>query len=406
MKKIGALIFVLMVSACQYDNIEPDNTPNLRSLSISETKVAKSTNDFAFKIFNKIGEGEKENSFISPFSISVALAMVLNGAEADTRQSILQTIDFSDLTPDQVNHSYKDLTDLLFSIDKKVELGIANSVWFDQEFKVNPLFASIIQDQYDGRIQALDFNNSSSAKTINNWVESKTNGRIKDLLDKIGPDEIMFLINAIYFKGDWTYQFDKSLTKDASFKTIDGNTTNVKMMKSPGVTLNYFANADLQLVDIPYGNGQFNFTAIIPSTSKDFDSFISTINTTTLQSWIDQSTSVTTVLEMPRFKLTWKKDLKNMLEEMGMKTSGFPDLFEAAPSLQISRVVHQSFLEVNEEGSEAAAATAVGITFTSVGPLHPVTITIDKPFLFIIWEKHSGAILFMGKLVDPSLIPQ
>jgi serpin B len=284
-------------------------------------------------------------------------------------------------------------------MDRTVTLGIANSIWNDDSRPVHPDFASTIDTYYDGEARSLDFAAPSTKDEINGWVESKTQGKIKNLLEGIDPEEIMFLINAIYFKGEWTYQFDPLLTHQAPFRNLDGTTTSVQMMRSKGATIGYYANEKIQLMDIPYGNEQFNFTVIMPNVSSNLISVADELTAAELSEWIGASDSVSIELELPKFKMEWKKDIKVQLATMGMPMSDFPGLFQNFDDVEISRVVHQSFLEVNEVGSEAAAATAIGITFTSA-PATPTRITVDKPFLFVIREKHSGVILFMGQMVS------
>ncbi|MBX2967214.1 MAG: serpin family protein [Cyclobacteriaceae bacterium] len=410
MKPFKRLILILplvILFACHDSGVEPDNAPNLRTLSAAEVQVSQGANNFAFNLFRKLPSDPTDNSFISPLSVSIALGMVLNGADDEVRQSILNTIDFGDLTVNEVNEGFKDLTNLLLSMDRKVNFGLANSVWYENTLTVNPPFASVIENYYDGKIQGLDFTNSASKDVINKWVESKTNNRIKNLIGQIDPDEIMFLVNAIYFKGDWMHKFDKSRTKKALFTTLNGTTTEVDMMFSKGVTMKYKSTQDFQLADIPYGNGQFRFTILMPTDYSGITSLTKTLNAQTLNNVINEADSISIELELPKFKMTWKDDLKSSLEQLGMETQGFPLLFvEQLPPIEVSRVIHQSFLEVNEEGSEAAAATAIGMVTTTAGPSIPTKITIDKPFLFMIREKHTGAILFLGQLTNPAALQQ
>ncbi len=407
MKRLALILLIIVFSACQETAItpDPDNTPNLRTLSAIENQASKSSNDFAFNLFRNLPTEATNNSFISPLSVSMALGMLLNGAEGDVRESILNTIDFKDFTAEEVNEGFRDLTSLLLSMDKKVNFGLANSVWYKEDLTVNGRFASVIENYYDGKIKGLDFNNPASKDIINNWVESKTNNRIKDLIKEINPDHVMFLVNAIYFKGDWTHQFDKSKTKGAPFTTLSGATTQVDMMFSKGVSMKYKSTSDFQLLDIPYGNGQFSFTILMPHNYEHLPLIVEEMNAQSFNGLINESDSISVELELPKFKMKWEGDLKSSLGQMGMLMTGYPLLFEGpTPPLKVGQVIHQSFLEVNEEGSEAAAATAIGIETTSAGPSKPMKITIDKPFLFTIREKHSGIILFLGQLTDPDLL--
>ncbi len=399
MRKLFASLLIIACAACHETVVDPDNSPNLRTLSSAEIQVSGGSNNFAFDLYQNL-EFPSDNAFISPLSVGIALGMVLNGASDETGQSILNTIDFSDFTPAEVNQAYRDLTELLLGMDKKVAVGIANSVWYSQKYRVHQDFVSIIQQQYDGTVQSLNFDSESAKNTINRWVEDKTNNRIKDLINGISPDEVMFLVNTIYFKGDWTYRFDKSKTHEAPFQAIDGTTSPVNMMFSKGANVGFYQNADMKLINIPYGNKQFNFTIVVPH--SDFHEVVNGMDIPLLNQWVDQADTVTVELELPRFKMTWKDDLKATLKKMGMKMTGFPHLIETPDPLAISRVIHQTYLDVNEEGSEAAAATAIGVTLTSL-PSKPSRITIDKPFFFMIREKHSGVIVFMGQFVKPEV---
>jgi len=394
----------LPFASCQDSSVEPDNKPNLRTLSHAEQTLSDASNDFAFSLFRTVREADASpNTFISPLSVSMALGMTLNGASPETRESILNTINFGDLTADEVNKGYLDLTGLLLSMDKKVAMGIANSVWYSREYTASDPFIDRIEDYYGGLVEALDFSNPNAKNTINDWVASKTNDRIKNLIGGISPEEVMFLVNAIYFKGDWTYQFDKSKTHDAPFRMENGSTATVNMMFAKKVAMRRFENEALRLLDIPYGNEQFRMTILLPSGAKTVGDIAADLSAEQLNSWLAASDSIAPEFELPKFRIDWKRDVRDQLKSMGMKTTGFPELFEEDLDLEITRVIHQTYLDVNEEGTEAAAATAVGIGLTSAPP-PPLRITIDKPFVFLIREKHTGAILFMGQYKEPAAL--
>lgn len=401
MKKILSLVLIVLVAACNDSpDVQPDNTPNLRLMSAAEMQVSQETNNFAFDLFKSIDGSPTDNSFISPLSVSLALGMVMNGASAETKQSIINTLDYSEFTAAEVNQAYHDLAELLLSMDNTVTLGIANSVWYSRDYKAKQEFVDVIQQQYDGKIQGLNFASEDAKKAINHWVSEKTNKKITDIIQQIRPEEVMFLINTLYFNGKWTFKFDKAQTHDAPFKNIDGTTETVRMMSAEKATVGLFQNQDVQVVDVPYGNKQFNFTIVAPF--SDFNEVIKDLDASQLTDWLAQANTEQVMLEIPRFKMTWQQDLRTTLISMGMRMQDFPELFDPAPAreLEITRVVHQTYLDVNEDGVEAAAATKVGIGLV-MAPPPPPRITIDRPFLFMIREKHSGAILFMGKLVNP-----
>jgi serine protease inhibitor len=212
------LLSMLNLTACDSNYIEPENKPNLRTLSVSETEIVKSSNQFAFDLFVKAQTQNPENTFLSPLSVGIALAMTLNGADRETKQQIKNAIQFGNLTDEEINQGYKGLIELLLSMDRKVSMGLANSVWYKKPLLVQDNFSNTIRDYYDGTVQGLDFSNANSKGIINQWIESKTNNKIQDMIKEIDPADMMFLVNAIYFKGDWTYQFDKTKTHEADFK--------------------------------------------------------------------------------------------------------------------------------------------------------------------------------------------
>jgi len=404
MKKPIFALCVLFLFGCHNDpEVTPDNPPNLRALTATEMKVSGASNDFAFTLFRAVQEEPDLNVFLSPFSVSMALAMVLNGAEGETQQSILNTIDYGDMTAEEVNQAYRDLTSLLLSMDRTVNLGIANSVWYSDEFHIKEAFSTAIGEYYDGKVTALDFSNANAKNTINNWIEDKTNNRIQNMIQSISPSEVMFLVNAIYFKGDWTYQFQKSETHKADFTTTDGATTDVDMMHADGVKMLQHYNEELMLLDIPYGNEQFRLTLLVPHQPDKLESVAAKLSSEVLSAWLGETDSISVELELPKFTMKWKKELKPVLSSMGMNMKGFPNLFEENLPLEISRVTHQSFVEVSEKGTEAAAVTVIGVELTSFPPTPP-RITIDRPFIFLIREKQSNAILFMGQLTNPAAL--
>lgn len=402
MKRIAALfLIVLLVSCNDSSDVQPENTPNLRAMSATELQVSKSINNFAFDLFNNLNQVPTENSFMSPLSVSMALGMTMNGASDETQQSILNTIDYSEFTAAEVNQAYHDLTELLLSMDRTVTMGIANSVWYNHNYQVKPSFSSTVRQQYDAKVEGLDFSKNEAKNTINNWVADKTHDKITRAVDEIKPEHVMFLVNAIYFKGDWTYKFDKSQTSKSSFQTINGASVMVDMMRVNKASVSLFQNDDVQVVDIPYGNGQFSFTIVAPF--SNFNEVTANLNASQFTDWLAHTDSTQVILRMPRFKMTWDQELKGTLMNMGMKMQGFPHLFTSASNdLAITSVRHVSYLDVNEDGTEAAAVTVVGVGVTSAAP-EPI-ITINRPFLFVIREKHSGIILFIGKLVDPGTL--
>jgi serine protease inhibitor len=291
-------------------------------------------------------------------------------------------------------------------------MNIANSVWYRNTLTVKPDFKSIIETDYKGTVQGLDFSLPTSKNTINKWVGDHTNNRIKDVIKNIDPSLVMFLINAIYFKGDWAYQFDKTKTKSDNFYLDGGQIIQTEMMQAEKAIVSIFGHEKFSLVNIPFGNKQFEFSVLLPNSQHTTEDVIPELSADALSDWISQANEQTVELRMPKFKMKWKKTLNEDLSALGMPqafTPGyaeFPNFFENPIPLNIDFVDHHSFLEVNETGAEAAAVTVVGVVYTTSVIPRPRTIAINKPFIFLIREKHSGAILFMGQLKNPSLLEQ
>ena len=401
---IGIAFISLSCSENNDCNCDP---PELREISATEESIISSSNDFSFDIFSRINQTTpNKNLFISPLSISTALSMTSNGAIGETKVGIKNTLHQSDLTDEEINTAYKNLADFLTNLDPKVIMQLANSNWYKDEYHIEEAFKTILLEYYDAEVKAADFSDAATKDLINGWIEDKTNGKIKDMLDQIPSNAVMYLINAIYLKATWQYEFDKDKTAKEAFYLADGSVVQTDMMDGKGVKANIYIDNEFQFVEIPYGNGQFVFSIIMPSDSENLNSLISDLNYEQFNSEMLQKADTGTFeVYLPKFKIEYKLLLNDILSSMGMAQSfggnaDFSNLFVEELSLFISRVLHQSFIEVNEEGAEAAAATVVEIRETSAGP--PSHLSINKPFAFLIREKHSNTILFAGKLLDPT----
>ncbi len=368
-----------------------------------EKSVAARGNTFALEIFPALNAlQEDENILISPFSISTALSMTYNGARGETQTAMAEVLGFSDMSVDDVNLAYKNLTDYLTGADDRVTLDIANSIWADDGFAVDSAFIAVNRDYYNAESNTLDFGNPASVNTINQWVSNNTNQKIESIIDAIPPEAVMYLINALYFKAAWTWEFDPDLTADWPFYRYDGGTETVRMM-SQLAEFYYYQNEDMQIVDLPYGDEKFSMTLILPASGTDINGFIADITQSEWGSWMDSlSTEKTQVaVRLPRFTFEYKETLNDVLIALGMGPAFAmnADFTGINPfgGLYINRVLHKTFIEVNEEGTEAAAVTAVEVGYVSV-PAYP-QIVLNRPFLFAIREQESGTIFFMGKVL-------
>jgi serine protease inhibitor len=400
-----AVAVIIVCTRCsKNDDGNLPTEPVQISLDAAQTSLVKSGNSFAFDIFREImgKAGDTENIMMSPLSISYALSMTLNGANGATRDSMLKALRVSGITPAEINSSYKDLTWALLTVDKRVAISIANSVWTEKNFTVKKTFIDILTNFYDAESQQFDITDSSVPTRINNWISDKTNGLIKNMVDKLDNNTVMLLINAIYFKGKWKSEFDKDNTITTSFYKPSG-TISVPTMKQKSDFKVYIGNG-FKLGEFPYGQGNFVMDIILPDAQDGIAAILPNVTDASFSSWLNNLSAAKVDLSLPRFKYGFKEELKDVLTDMGMGIafSHSADLTNIADAgLQISKVTHQSFIETNEEGTEAAAATIVVIGTTSAGP-DSFTFNADHPFYYIIRETTTNTILFMGRVADPS----
>ncbi len=405
-RKLNFLLMLLMsllLLQCSKNPVTPDNPPP-RELTSAEKSLVESDNKFGLKLFREICAEEKEsNVFISPLSVSMALGMTYNGANGETQEAMQNALELSGLSLEEVNQSYKSLIELLTGLDPKVRFDIANSIWYRQGWNFEQDFLNLCKEYFDALVTGLDFGSSDAAKTINAWVDQSTNGKINKIVDdSIGDAFVMFLINAIYFNGTWTYQFDPDLTKDDKFILPDGTKKPCKMMSQQG-DYRYLFNSVFQAVDLPYGDGEFSMTVFLPCPEADINSLIAEFTQENWDEWVSSFSEQSLQLFLPRFKLECEFGLNQVLKSMGMdiafdpNRADFTRMFKPG-GIWIDAVKHKTFVEVNEEGTEAAAVTSVGIVDVSLPP----TVRVDRPFVFALRENHSQTILFIGKVVNPS----
>ena len=404
-KHISILIFLIsaLLSFKCYNLITTPGDNQIRSLTSSEQKLVSSSEIFGLNLFKSINnyEGDK-NIFISPLSVSMALGMTLNGANGSTYDSMKSVLELNGLTQQEINESYKSLISLLTSIDPKVIFTIANSIWYKNTYSFEQEFLNQNKDYFNAEVSPLDFSDPNSVNTINNWVNQNTNGKIPEIIQEIPLDYmVMYLINAIYFKGDWKYQFDKNATQDDIFTTSSGSQVTCKMMHQRERLSNYSNNL-FQAVDLPYGDSTFFMTIFLPKQGVDLNALINNLSSANWQSWLNNFHSTEGTILMPKFELKYKLKMNDVLASLGMGIafSGNADFTKMYKNggLNISEVLHKTYMKVDEEGTEAAAVTSVGVGVTSVSP--GFFMKVDRPFLFVIRERNSNSILFMGKVVN------
>lgn len=394
---ILSLVLLFLITGC--DTLEESKA---MVPSKQDSRVTTANNTFAFNIFKELnGEDLENNVFISPLSISEALAMTYNGAEGSTKEEIAEALAFGDLTKDEVNSGFKYVNQFLDKVDDKIQLEVANSLWIREGETINQDFIDLNKDAFNAMVESLDFSNENASNTINRWIDQSTNGLINQMIEPpIDDDVLMYLINAIYFNGKWTDPFDAERTADISFNNGLEKRT-VEMMRRKG-TVPYMVGDNYKAVKLYYGNKKTSMTCILPNEDVDINTFIDSMDQekwNKIQEELTEEEDV--ILNLPKFKMEYGiKELNESLKSLGMEEAFEfgADFSGISDELFISRVLHKAVIEVNEEGSEAAGATVVEMKLTSAA--EPKSFVADRPFIFVISDEDMGNILFMGKAFD------
>jgi serine protease inhibitor len=405
MKSLKRSMFVILASAlvaCSQDPSGPAREQP-RAFTLAETKLAEASVGFGLTLYRQVAASEsKPNLMVSPLSASMALGMTMNGAQGETWEAMRTALGFGSLTEAEVNESYRGLIAQLLARDKKVTFSLANSIWHDRGFTVKQPFIDATRTYFDAEISPLNFGDPNAPKTISSWAERETGGRIKDLVKEIKPEEVMFLVNAVYFKGPWTQQFDPRSTRSGSFTRANGTVVSTPFMSHDGRFRTLSSN-EVMGVELFYGDSSFSMVVLAPAQGTSLAGLEQKLTPIWLQGVLAGSHDGRAILTLPKFKLAYGKTLNDVLKTMGMGIAfddNIADFHRIADvdGLYITRVEQKTFIDVNESGTEAAAATSVGIGVVSLPP----QITFDRPFLYVIRERESGAILFIGRVGDPT----
>jgi serpin B len=335
----------------------------------------------------------------------MALGMTLNGARGETREAMEGVLEKQDLSPAEINDAYRGLIDLLEDLDPKVEVALANSIWYRESLPVRRAFIDTNRTHFDAEVAGLDFSDPGTADRINGWVNEETRGNIDEIVPASIPKHVvMYLINATYFKGAWRTQFDPAKTDDGDFHLADGSTVSVPMMKrTEDVNPPYLRTEQFTAVDLAYGDSLYSMTALLPRKGSSVREVVDSLDA---EMWTRVTEQMRprglSHVKMPKFTLGYKKQLKDILTDLGMGVAftdraNFRDI--ADTSLAISEVKHKTFLRVDEEGTEASGATSVGVGVVTSAP---PSVVFDRPFVLAIRENHSGTILFLGTVTNPA----
>jgi serpin B len=390
--------------------------------------IVKGNNEFALELYAKLRDGEG-NLFLSPYSISTALAMTYAGAGGETGSQMARVLHFPTrpkVAPSEPNEKSitatawehkrfssafgKIIKDLNARGEKgKYELRVANALWGQKGYGFLKEFLNLIKSDYGGCLNEVDFVTAvePARKTINDWVENQTNNKIKNLIPQGVLDSMtrLVLTNAIYFKGNWARQFKKERTQNAPFTLLDGNKVDVPMM-SQTADFNYIQTNSFQGLELPYVNDELSMIILLPKKLNGLPELEKTLSTENFSKWLNEMRKREVIVFVPKFTMTSQFGLADVLKAMGMTNAFVPDVADFSGingkrDLFISAVIHKAYVDVNEEGTEAVAATAV-VMMTSAGPTQTPVFRADHPFLFIIRDNHSGSILFIGRMMNPN----
>lgn len=375
-----------------------NSTPTTKANNLSEAH-----NIFGFNLLKELKKEEgNTNIFISPTSISLALSMVYNGAGGETKTAMAKTLLLQHIDINTLNEQSLDMINNLKNPDENITLSIANSVWARKGETFKPNFINTVQKFFNAKTTTLDFNDPKSADLINSWASENTNGKIPTIVNPPLPsDMVMYLINAVYFKGSWTKEFDKKLTSQRNFTLSDGAVEQRSLMKRSEKML-YYENSDFQSTSLPYGkNRRLAMLVFLP---KDINKFIDSLNQQNWDKWTSSYENTQGTLLLPKFKITYEKDLVSLLSKLGMGIAfqDKADFSGIGDSLRISQVRHKTYVDNNEEGTEAAAVTSIGIGVTGVIS-EPKTfyMEVNRPFFFVIQDTQTKEILFTGIISNP-----
>ena len=399
----------LFAGACSVDPTAPGRPPAEltalpRALTAAEQKVIDASNAFSFALWTRLNAAQPGTSiFVSPLSASFSLGMTLNGAANQTATEMRAALAFGGASQQEINEGYRSLIALLMSLDPAVTMQIANSIWYRNTFPFHQAFLDGSRTYFDAEVRGLNFADvPGSLAAINGWANAKTSSRIPSILTAIGDDDVMFLINAIYFNGRWRERFDPAETRDTLFYGSGGSAQSVRMMHHRG-TMPYAWAPMYEAVDLLYGNAAFSMTVVLPRPGANVETLAASMTPETWRALTSSLQATEVDLSLPRLQFVYERKLNADLDSLGMHLPFVPwmaDFTGMSPlgrDLYISFVKQKTFVKIDEEGTEAAAVTVTGVTRTvSSGT---ATIRVDRPYLFVLRERLSGTVLFMGKIV-------
>ena len=371
-------------------------------------QLVSANNQFSFQLFSEIKKSQSnKNIFISPTSIAIALSMTYNGAQGKTKDAMAKTLNFEEMNLEEINQANKQLRILLDSLNPDIKLNISNSIWTKQGIPVEQKFLEINQQFYQSQVSQIDFDNPQNSEIINNWVKDNTQGKIEKIIQQLNPDTVMLLLNTIYFKADWQDKFEQYSTHEVPFYLLDGTQKQHPIMFKSN-TYSYYENENFQAINLPYGEGRVSMYVFLPREEVGLEKFAQTLNQENWKNWIKQFSYQVVRLGLPKFKNEYEITVNDVLKSLGMEIAfnqneaDFSGMRSTPPKLYIDEIKHKTFVEVNEEGTEAAAVTSIGIA-TMSALITNIDMVVNRPFFFAIRDNDSESILFIGEITNPEI---
>ncbi|WP_028901006.1 serpin family protein [Hoylesella timonensis] len=391
-----------MLTSCSEDEPVAPNikyNPGTVKLTAAQQAQVENSNEFAWKFFKEVSKGEQEDVFVSPLSVTYALGMLANGAVGDTQKEILEGLEFRSGKVDDINSLCHQLMIESPKLDKSTKVSMANAVVANKNKPLQPDFKNVVEKQYQALVTNQDFSSPATLSFINQWASDHTQGMVPKILERINPDGVSYLLNALYFKGIWYRQFDKKRTQQESFTQADGKKLSVKMMHQKERFL-AAENDNYQTVVLPYGNGSYEMVVLLPREGKDLSSLLQTMDAKKWKDNLKNTYSSEVDLKLPRFTSAYTRELNDVLKLLGMNAMFDPSKANltkmSAVSSFVSMVLQKAKIEVDEEGSKAAAVTVIETAPTAVAPSKPILFHANRPFMYAIVEHSTGTIFFMG----------
>ncbi|RKU22281.1 proteinase inhibitor I4 serpin [Candidatus Poribacteria bacterium] len=412
---LGLMGMILLMSAgCdRFDLGTIDN--NRDELDTVDPNLVRANTVFGFKLLNELRQSQQHNNtLLSPFSLSVALAMARNGAAGETERAIVSALQLQALAPESINANYVYLQRALQAPDSKVTLEIANALWAADDIEFDPGFLNRNNQFLDTEIATLDFTEPTNVDTINDSINTNTDGAIPSVVEAIDPQTIACLISGIYFKGNWQEEFDTSLTRDEPFTLANGDKKQIPMMRRTD-WYPYYADDQFQAVSLPYEDGQMSMYIFLPNPDTDLHTFLDRLSVENWEGWMSRFSQREVSLVMPTFKLQYSAELKNALERLAMgiafdeDRADFSRMTASSVPVFISYLTHTAVVEVNEEGTEASTGSFVFLdadvtTALAEESVPPIPFIVDRPFFLAIRDNQTGTVLFMGVVMEPTTV--